>query len=41
MEICYSFLTKSAKIKLPPSASNKAHRYSFLTKSAKIKQENL
>ena len=33
----YSFLTKSAKIKLFGGRLYKANRYSFLTKSAKIK----
>ncbi len=34
---CYSFLTKSAKIKLHGALFDEVHGYSFLTKSAKIK----
>ena len=36
----YSFLTKSAKIKLNYCSVITAYCYSFLTKSAKIKQED-
>ena len=35
----YSFLTKSAKLKLTKSTNQKTIRYSFLTKSAKLKPE--
>ena len=36
--LCYSFLTKSAKIKRIVAFVRKWRSYSFLTKSAKIKQ---
>ena len=38
--IGYSFLTKSAKIKLQVEAETREEGYSFLTKSAKIKLRN-
>ena len=37
MVSCYSFLTKSAKIKPKREAGVQTLSYSFLTKSAKIK----
>ena len=36
---CYSFLTKSAKIKLTLRIEHILWSYSFLTKSAKIKHQ--
>ena len=37
-EACYSFLTKSAKLKLMDSVPVTMNCYSFLTKSAKLKR---
>ena len=38
VNIGYSFLTKSAKLKRTDNPLHRLHSYSFLTKSAKLKQ---